>query len=565
MSGAKDRRREEGEVVDRSDQAHVLIAGGGVAALEAALALRALAEDRVSVELLAPEPHFWYRPLAVAEPFALGEVKHFELSKLAIDAGATFSPGELVSVDVARRLAYTSQGGAIPYSALLIACGAVPKPAVDGALTFRGPADTAEIEGLLAEIEAGEVHRVAFAVPAGAVWSLPAYEFALMTASWVATRGITGIEVALITPETEPLHLFGREASDAVRALLEERGIALHTRADPAEARDGELLLVADGIVVADRVVALPRLQGPRIGGIPQTFEGFIPVDVHGRVHGVPDVYAAGDVTTFPVKQGGIAAQQADAAAEAIAAEAGVAVTPSPFRPVLRGLLLTGAEPRYLRGELAEGAGEVSQASAEPLWWPPAKIVGRHLAPFLAGLVGTGGPTEPVPETGLRVEVELHAAAAEPRRDRRLEAAIEEALGESAVAMVGEVMSAEPLVVAPEDTLGEVAERMRELDVGLALVAEYGRLIGIVTSRDMLRALAGRVHSSEARVRQWMTAEPITVSAPTSLEAAVILMSQYHIHHLPVVEGERPVGMVGMRDVVRSASPEFLTGIGLGF
>jgi sulfide:quinone oxidoreductase len=86
---------------------HVLIAGGGVAALEAALALRALAEDRVQVELLAPEPRHWYRPLAVAEPFALGEVLHFELSSLTREMGASFSLGQLVSVDAARHLAYT--------------------------------------------------------------------------------------------------------------------------------------------------------------------------------------------------------------------------------------------------------------------------------------------------------------------------------------------------------------------------------------------------------------------------------------------------------------------------
>jgi sulfide:quinone oxidoreductase len=557
--------------MDRSRPAHVLIAGGGVAALEAALALRALAEDRVSVELLAPEPHFWYRPLAVAEPFALGEVQHFELSKLADEVGATFTPGELVSVDAARRLAYTSPGGAVSYSALLIACGAVPKPAVEGALTFRGPGDTDKIERLLAELEAGEVRRVAFAVPAGAVWSLPAYELALMTAAWLARRGITGTELALVTPEAEPLHLFGREASDAVRALLEEREIAVHTRAYPVAARDGELLLVADGIVVADRVVALPRLQGPRIGGIPQSFEGFIAVDVHGRVHGVADVYAAGDITTSPVKQGGIATQQADAAAEAIAAEAGVDLTPAPFRPVLRGLLLTGAEPRYLRGERSGRVGEVSQASPEPLWWPPAKIVGRHLAPFLAELTGTAGTAEQASRAGVSVEVELDAGAAEPRRDRLLEEAVEDALGDalgdSPVARVGEVMSDDPLVVAPEDTLAEVAERMRAEDVGSALVAEYGRLIGIVTSRDMLRVLAGRVHSSEARVRQWMTAEPIAVSATTTLEAAAVLMTEHDIHHLPVVDGERPVGMVGMRDVVRSPASyaETLARIGLGF
>jgi sulfide:quinone oxidoreductase len=551
----------------RTDPVRVLIAGGGVAALEATLALRALAEERVSVELLAPEPQFWYRPLAVAEPFKLGEVQHLELPKLAAEAGATFSPGELVSIDAARSLAYTDPGGALAYGALLIACGAVPRPAIDGALTFRGPADTAKIERLLAELEAGELRRVAFAIPAGAVWSLPAYELALMTAAWLATRAIDGVTLALVTPEHEPLQLFGREASDAVRALLDDNGIALHTRAYPAEARAGELLLVGGGIVVADRVVALPRLQGPRIGGVPQTPEGFIPVDLYGRVSDMTGVYAAGDITTFPIKQGGIAAQQAEAAAEAIAADAGIEVRPRPFRPVLRGLLLTGTAPRFLRAELAGGAGETSRVSPEALWWPPAKIVGRHFAPFLAGLAGAAAPAEPIPESGVPVEVELEADTVEQRPHRLLEAAVEDTLGESALPRVGEVMSADPLVVAPEDTLGEIAERMRERDVGSALVADYGRLIGILTSRDMLRALAGRVHSSEARAREWMTAEPIAVSPTATLDAAAILMTEHDIHHLPVVEDERPVGMVGMRDVVRSAPPfaETRTRIGLGF
>jgi sulfide:quinone oxidoreductase len=549
----------------RDDTTHVLIAGGGVAALEAALALRSFGQDRIDVQLLAPEPHFWYRPLAVAEPFALGEVRHFELAKLATDAGGTFTLGQLVSVDSARRIAYTKPGGAVPYSMLLIACGAVPMTAVEGALTFRGPADTERIGALLAELESGEVRRVAFAVPAGAVWGLPAYELALMSSSWLAARGIDA-ELALVTPEDEPLQLFGREASAAVRRLLEERGIAVHTAVYAAEARDGELLLVGGDVLAADRVVALPRLQGPRIGGIPQTFEGFIPVDLHGRVMGLSDVYSAGDVTTFSVKQGGIAAQQAAAAAEAIAAAAGLAVEPRPFRPVLRGLLLTGDGPTYLRGELMpEGPAEASQASTEPLWWPPAKIVGRHLAPFLAEQSGAEPEPEttPAPAPGIPVDVELDPNETVARRDRVIEAAVEEALRERVAARVADVMSSDPLVVAPEDTIGEVAERMSDVEAGSALVAEYGRLIGILTSRDMLRALAGRVHSSEARARQWMTADPITVSASTTLEAARILMTEHHVHHLPVVEGERPVGVVSLRDAVRrQTAPE---GIGLGF
>ena len=544
-----------------SDRDHVLIAGGGVAALEAALALRELSQDRVTVELLAPEPHFWYRPVAVAEPFGLGEVRRFELSELADKAGATFTPGELLSVDTARHLAYTSPGGAVSFSKLLIACGAAPREAVEGAITFRGPADTAKIVQLLADIEAGDVRHVAFVVPAGAVWAFPAYELALMTSAWLESREIGGVTVTLVTPEDEPLEFFGREASDAVRSLVEEKGIALLTRAHPAEARPGELLLVWDRIVQADRVVALPRLRGPRIGGIPQTFEGFIPVDAHGKVLGLSGVFAAGDITTFPLKQGGIATQLADAAAEAIAAEAGVDVVPSPFRPVLRGLLLTGEEPRYLRADLSHDRADDSQWSPEPLWWPPAKIAGRYLAPFLAELSGTAEAVEPSPVAGLPVEVEVETNSGR-RRDDLLVSAFEEASDGGPFPTVGDVMSTEPLLVAPEDTLGEVAEKMRARDLGAR------RRVWAADRHPHLARHAPGVRSARASerrpLRQWMTAEPIAVSADTPLAAAASVMVENHIHHLPVVVGERPIGMVGLRRAMSSAVP-LGTAIGLGF
>ena len=528
----------------------VLIAGGGVAALEAALALRALAEERVQVQLLAPEPQYLYRPLAVAEPFGLGEVRQFELSTLAREIGASFSLGELVSVDTSRHLAYTSPGGVVPYTTLLLACGTRPTSAVHGALTFRGPADTSTIEALLAELEAGLTRRVAFVVPTGAVWSLPAYELALMTAAWLDRHAIDA-EVTVVTPETAPIELFGHDASDAVSAVLEQSGVTFHGGAYATEARPGELLLVGDGIVVADRVVALPRLEGRRIGGISQTFEGFIPVDHHGRVAGVEDVYAAGDITAFPVKQGGIAAQQAEAAAESIAADAGAGVVPRPFRPVLRGLLLTGSEPRFLHTEL--GGRGTSWASPEPLWWPPSKIVGRYLSPFLAEITQTPVPDEPPSHTGIAVETALEASTAS-RRDRLIAAAVKAAPHDSPATRVGNMMSTELLTVAPEDTLGEIAERMLETDRRSALVTEYGRLIGILTSRDMLHALAGRVHPSEARARQWMTAEPITATTSMSRDTAAILMAEHHIAQLPVVDGEQPVGIVRARDLAPTDS-----------
>ena len=393
----------------------VVIAGGGVAGLEAALALRELAEDRVNVELLAPETHFWYRPLAVAEPFELGKVQRFELAGLASEAGASFTPGRLVSVDASEQVAHTATGGPFPYDALLVACGAVPSPSIHGATTFRGPADTDAIRSLLDKAAAGVVRRVAFVVPWGVVWSLPAYELALLTDFWLRTHGLSRVGVALVTPEDEPLHLFGRRASEAMSALLRERGIAVHTRVYPTNFREGELVLVPDGVVEADQVVALPRLEAPRIGGLTQDRDGFVPVDAHGGVVGMANVYAAGDVTSYPVKQGGIAAQQADAAAEAIAAAAGAAIRPGPFQPVLRGLILTGGKPRFARTEVGR-PGDVSRFESEPLWWPPAKIAGRRLAPFLAEHAGAKAVAQPTGSGTVPVEVELDPEMVVPQR-----------------------------------------------------------------------------------------------------------------------------------------------------
>jgi sulfide:quinone oxidoreductase len=129
----------------------------------------------------------------------------------------------------------------------------------------------------------------------------------------------------------------------------------------------------------------MPRLEGPRIAGVPADADGFVVTDLHGAVAGLDDVYAAGDLTSFPVKQGGLATQQADAAAEAIAARAGAEIQPEPFTPVLRGLLLTGLVPRFIRADERQ---RQSIVDTEPLWWPPTKIVGRYLSPYLARAVG---------------------------------------------------------------------------------------------------------------------------------------------------------------------------------
>ena len=382
----------------------VLIAGGGVAALETLLALKALAADLVEVQLVAAEASFSYRPLAVAEPFTARRPDAFDLAELTERIGARFAQGTIAAVDTAARTARTVDGEEYPYDALVVATGARAEAAIAGALTFRGSADVEALGRLLAAADERGLERIAFAVPGGVAWPLPAYELALLASSRARAAG-SRISIAVVTPEAAPLQIFGREASDAVARLLDEREIYVFTARYPIRFADRELRVAPGGAVPADAVVALPRLAGPDIAGLPKTAGGFIPTDRFGRVRGVEAVYAAGDATDFAVKQGGIAAQQADAAAASLVADAGVAVVPQPFTPVLRGLLLTGDRPAYLRTELTRSDGYARAVSAEPLWWPPAKIVGRHLAPFLAAAAGTDLETPPT--NGQAVEVDL--------------------------------------------------------------------------------------------------------------------------------------------------------------
>jgi sulfide:quinone oxidoreductase len=381
----------------------VVIAGAGVAALEGALALRELAHELVSVELLAPETEFIYRPLAVAEPFRVDQMQHFPLAELVAATGAGLRQGTVSAVDPERKIATLGDGQDVEFDAFVVALGARPREAVAGALTFRGPDDDPALAALLEQAVDGTVRRIAFVVPAGISWPLPLYELALLTGNYLTDHGTRGVELVLVTAEEHPLGVFGREASAAIAELLEIRGIEVHPGRAAIALRHGVLEVAGDESVEVDAAVALPQLAGPALPGLPHDGNGFIPTDTEGRVTGMTDVYAAGDATQFRPKQGGLAAQQADAVAAAIAKDAGADVAAAPFRPVLRGLLLTGFVPRYLRADIREGT---SVVDTEALWWPPAKIVGRHLAPFLAAQLGLTATPPPGAGT-VEVEIEL--------------------------------------------------------------------------------------------------------------------------------------------------------------
>jgi sulfide:quinone oxidoreductase len=379
--------------------AEVLIVGGGVAALETLMALRDLAGDRVRVTLVAPEPDFVYRPMAVAEPFGLGEARRYPLRRVVEDFGAGLVQAGVAAVDDSARRVVLRSGDTMHYGTLVLAPGARTVPAFEAAVTFTGPASGAAIRTLLDELEQGRVRRIAFVAPTVAGWTLPLYELALLTARYAEASRLER-ELTLVTPEPRPLALFGGRASAAVAEMLGAAGVEFIGASHVEPVEDGVRVLPSGRMLSADRLVALPLIRGPRLDGVPSDPDfGFVPVDGHGRVDGLDDVYAAGDATIFPVKQGGLAAQQADAVAEHVAARHGARLDPSPFRPVLRGMLFTGGPERYLR------AGDDAVA-AQPLWWPPTKIAGRYLAPYLYEREPAAAPG-PAPEGFVDLEVLL--------------------------------------------------------------------------------------------------------------------------------------------------------------
>jgi sulfide:quinone oxidoreductase len=361
----------------------VVVAGGGVGALEAVLALRELAPDLTTTTVIAPNDEFVLRPMTVREPFAYPRAERYPLAPIIHDAGAELIVDELAGVEPEKRIAHLHSEGEIGYDALVLALGANVRPRYEHAITIDDRKLDEAMHGLIQDVEEGYVESLAFVSPGRMAWPLPLYELALMTAGRAYDMNVE-VEITLVTPEDAPLAIFGTEASNAVAGLLEQAHINTITSAYAEVPQVGEIVInPGDRHLAVSRIVALPELYGPSVRGIPLSEHGFLRVDVHSQVVDTERVYAAGDATEFPVKYGGIAAQQADAAAESIAALAGAPLSPAPFRPVIRGILLTADEPRYLTARITGGQGFSSQFSDTPTWFPTMKISARYLAPYL--------------------------------------------------------------------------------------------------------------------------------------------------------------------------------------
>ncbi|MEY2441645.1 MAG: sulfide:quinone oxidoreductase [bacterium] len=385
------------------DPLRVVIVGGGIAALEAVLALHDLGNAQLRVTLIAPEPDFTMRPLAVAAPFNRGRVDRLGLQQVMAEHGGRFVRGAVLSVDADARVVTLSSGADIAYDALVLALGARAVPAFLHAQTFG--AEPLALNGIVADLEQGWTTSVAFVVPRGCAWPLPLYELALMTAQDVWAMNIDRVDIHFVTPELEPLGLFGRRASAAVAELLDAAEITLHRGVHAQIPYSGCIDTGAGRLLNVDSVIALPLLEGRKLDGIPSTAHGFIPVDDAGLVEGLDRVYAVGDATDRPIKQGGLACQQADVTAAHIAALAGAPIEVPPLTQVLHGRLLTGTGDRFLRRDPAEVQGAWSDA---PLSWSTAKVSGEYLSPYLVAKDVVHLPVRtPRPAAGMDVHVPL--------------------------------------------------------------------------------------------------------------------------------------------------------------
>lgn len=378
------------------DPLTVVICGGGVAALEALLRLRKLAGDRVVLNLLCPSEELIHRERTVLVPFGLGEAERHAIKPIVEDTGAHWVRDRAAWVDLPARTVHTVGGRHLRYDALLLAPGAregSPSPHVS---IFSDRTSGQVYRRIIQELDSGATTNVVLIEPSGPSWPLPLYELALLTAKHADDRGLRP-SIEIVTPHPRPLHAFGDQVGTSVEALLREAGIAVHTRTR-ARVDAPQLLHLEPGHIDLhpDRIVSLPTITGPNLRGIPgDAVDRFIPIDQRCRVRGtVGHIFAAGDATDLPVKNGSLAAQQADTAAAGIAHLAGAGPAPAALRPLLRGTLITGDKPLYLEAFLIAGTGWRAQIHDQPPWRSEQLVVAEELAAYIANsLRGNSSPS----------------------------------------------------------------------------------------------------------------------------------------------------------------------------
>lgn len=368
-----------------AERARILVVGSGPGALEATLAISRSEQLDAEISLISPQTEFLYRPNLVMEPFGVTSTARYSVGEIIRHPSVQQWQGMIERVDHAAGKTWSPEGDEFDFDAAVIATGAAPRIELpQPAITVGAPDWKEETTRVVAEIDAGEVRCVVFTKPAGAAYGLPMYELALMAADRASKQDQQQIAIAVVTPEAAPLEIFGAENSAQVARLCAGLGVTVHT-GTYVSTFDGAAATLADGNVVpADRVVSLPLLE-PRVPeGVPTGAGGFVEVDEHQLVAGTTNIYAVGDVTDFPLKQGGLASEAADAAAEAIEVQLGTREHATPFSGETEALLLTTQTRLAMRARISHQGSEA--LPIEQPTGPVQKIASRLLAERLQEL-----------------------------------------------------------------------------------------------------------------------------------------------------------------------------------
>jgi sulfide:quinone oxidoreductase len=387
----------------------VCVVGAGTAGLEGLLAARQQLGANVELSLIAPEREFRYRPMRAGSLFRPSPERGLAIADLVAQIGATWVVDRASVVREAERSVLTRDGDVVGFDFLLLAPGARSRRALRQGYVWERGADPSFLDQIILDLVAGKVRSVAVAIPRGARWPLPAYELALVLA-WTAMR--TDATVTLITAEPKPVGGLGRAATDMVVGELDAAGVETVCGVDLVDApqpdsgpRDlGGVILVperaadeADALIgkptsparvrlgtgstaIFDRLISLPTVIGPLIGGVAADAGGFVEVDEALKVCGSQRVWAAGGCIAAALEHSALAAQQADAAIAAIAVANGAGPPRSSGAPELTGILLSGQRDQWL----AENPLGTHEPSTRCLWWPPGRAVGRMLAQRIA-------------------------------------------------------------------------------------------------------------------------------------------------------------------------------------
>lgn len=366
----------------------LVIAGGGVAALELVLALRGhAAGDHVHVTLVAPSDVL--QPGYDALRDALSGTTHaLDLAPLGYALEFDLVTSRVVSVDDPAGRVELDDGTFLSYDELVIAAGARRDPLADPAVTF-GLGAPDPVRHLLTGLQDGSTGNVVIAAGPACGWTLPAYELALAVA-----RHPGGRQVTIASSEPEPLAVFPGAGSRAVAALLADAGIRFFGGCrDFRRTADGVVRYPGSVLMTGD-IVTLPELRGPGIAGLPADERGFVCAGPAFDVPSLPGVHVIGDAASSPVKQGGLAAQQAHTVAAGIARRAGVpAVPPTPYRGVLHTTLVHGPAPgdrQYLSARLRAGTATCSDVARTAPPWAVGALAAPYLGPLLERLPRDG-------------------------------------------------------------------------------------------------------------------------------------------------------------------------------